>query len=58
MNTLLRDKKKASECENPLALQNLGYETVILSISTYLGFVECFLNRGRNDTEPRACQAA
>jgi len=49
----IENKKRASELENPLALQSLRYSTVISIISLLLGFVQLFFERGRNDTESR-----
>jgi len=51
----IENKKRASELENPLALQNLKDDVVVISIlSTSLGFVESFFERGDNEDKPRA----
>jgi len=59
MNTL-RDKKKGGNVPTLLPPQksslSLNYHAIRI-IQLTLGCVELFFHRGRNDTEPRACQA-
>jgi len=53
----IENKKRTSELENPLALQSLTDNWVVISIiSLLLDFVQCFFERGRNDTESRTRQ--
>jgi len=60
MNTLLRDKKRGGNVSIPLPPQQRSsvksQVNVIRIIQLTLGCVELFFSRGRNDTEPRACQ--
>jgi len=68
MNTLrgrkklqTKNKKRGGNVSIPLPPQRSSAKSlnkrIIRIIQLTLGCVELFFNRGRNDTEPRACQA-
>jgi len=51
----IENKKRTSEaCKNSLAPQNLKDGVLISILSTSLGFVESFFQRGDNGDKPRA----